>query len=181
MEKKNALDIILNFICAFLFIAAGAATIILCHVNNYSYRGLLLGIILIVVSLIKIIKWLVNKQFKDKHCLTLPLCIASLALGILFLTEKINLATLCFVWGFYEITSSLIEIQMAIVEIKHNKLALIELAIELGTIVFGILLCIKLEHGLTGHLLFMSITLFLVAVMILLETAPQLKRKKENE
>ena len=67
------------------------------------------------------------------------------------------------------------------VEVKHNRLAIIEIAVELATIVFGILLCIKLEEGLTGHLLFMSISLFMIAIMILLEVAPELKRNKEDK
>ena len=181
MEKKNTLDIVLAFISAFFYICGGAMTIVLCAVNNFTYTNMILGIILICVSLIKIARWAMAKQFLNKYNLTFALSLASLVLGIIFLVNKVEIEKLCFVWGFYEITSSLIEIQLAVVEVKHNKLAIIEIAVELATIVFGILLCIKLEEGLTGHLLFMSISLFMIAIMILLEVAPELKKNKEDK
>ena len=184
MNGKKVLDIIFGFLAAFLFIAGGALTIILCGINNFTYANMMLGIILVSVSCIKFAHYFLMARYKDKHNLTLALSIPSLVLGIIFLVNKVDISIMCFVWGFYEITSSCIEIQMAAIEINHNKLAIMEVVIEIATIVFGILLCIKLEHGLTGHLLFLSISLFLYAIMVLLEIAPLLSKKNkeiENE
>ena len=182
MENKKVLNIILSFIAAFLFIAAGALTIIFCSVRNFTYENMMLGIILITVSCVKIINYLFKCGYKNPNNLTLALSTASLVLGIIFLVNKVEITVLCFVWGFYEITSSCVEIYIAANEIKHNRLAIMEVAIEIATIVFGILLCIKLEHGLTGHLLFLTISMFLYAILVLLEIAPELsKKKKENE
>lgn len=181
MSGKKVLDIILGFISAFLFVVGGALTITLCIINGFTYANMMLGIILVTVSCIKVAHYFLTSGYKDKHNLTLALSVPSLALGIIFLVNKVDISIMCFVWGFYELTSSCIEIQMAANEIKHNKIEIMEIVIEIATIVFAILLCIKLDHGLTGHLIFLSISLFLYAIMVILEMAPLLGKKNKEK
>ena len=168
MDKKIT-SLVFGIISAVLFIGAGTTVLVLSLINQFQFTGLILGIILLVVSIIRIIDFIISKKHKDRHNVALLFAIALIVIGILFIAEARELSVLCFGWGVIDIVLSLIEIQFAIPEIKHNKLCILEVAISTGELLFGILLCIKLENALTGHLIYLSISLFLLAVLAILE------------
>ena len=167
--NKKALSLVFGLMSAVLFVIAGVTVLVLCLVHQFQFTGLVLGIILLVVSVIRIIDFMISEKHKDRHNVALLFAIALIVMGILFIAEVRELSMLCFGWGVIDIVLSAIEIQFAVPEIKHNKLCILEVAISCGELLFGILLCIKLESGLTGHLIYLSISLFLLAVLALLE------------
>ena len=167
MDKKS-LRVVFATISAVLYIAAATTIIVLCIINQFVYSELVLGIILITISLIKTIEWLLSGKHKNKYSVSLPFNTVSLILGILFLVGRIDMPILCFGWGILEIICSLIELQFTIPLIKKHKLCILEIFISVVSLIFGILLCIRLQHGLTVHLIYLSISLVLMAISTIL-------------
>lgn len=168
--SNKVTKLVLGLISTLLLLGAGITVLVLSIAHNFQFTGLILGIILLVISIIRMIDWAVSEKHKNRHNVAIIFAIATIVLGILFITEVREISLLCFAWGIIDIVCSLIEIQFAIPEIRHNKLCILKIAVSMGELVFGILLCIELERGLTAHLIYLSISFFLLAILSILET-----------
>jgi hypothetical protein len=79
-----------------------------------------------------------------------------------------------------EIGLGLIELYIDLWAARKDKLAFGEVAIDLGTLTFAVILTIKLAHGLNGHLIFMGASFFLYAILLILEMVRESKKEKEE-
>lgn len=180
MEKKKIFEIILNFVVTGLFLGAGI-TVLLLRGLNPEYDEVLLSTVLFIAGGIKLIIYFINKGFRNPRNITLISSLAMIGLGLVFLLSHRDIEQICFGWGVMEIVLGSIEVHIDLLEIKEDKLAIAELVVNVGTILFGVLLCIKLFEGLTGHLIFLGTSLILLAVIALLKTIRFIKGGNKEE
>ena len=168
MKARNLIDTLLSYTVVLLFIAAGLTSILL---KNFAeqYDGIILGTVLSVAGAARIISYFIRRGFRKANNFDLVSGIAMVALAIVFFIDKFDIQMLCFGWGIMEIVLGLIEIQVVIYEIRTEKIAIVQGLIAVGSIVFGILLCLKLYGGLGGHLIFLGISFFLMAALSLVQ------------
>mgnify|MGYP002515608620 CR=1 FL=1 len=102
--------------------------------------------------------------------------IIAFVIGLIFiLFNEITLDHMFLAIGIFDIVRGLYEIVDASLEIKVNKLEIMEVASAAGDVIFGILLCIKLSEGYKNHLIFMGAALLLVGIKFLLDLIFDLK------
>ena len=164
MKSSRLLQIILNCLIITIFIATGIVVLILRH-NVEVYDNIILGIILFIAGGSRLVIYFLNKGYKYSKDISFISSAIMIGLGFVFLFSKKDIEMLCFGWGIMEIVLGLIEVYIDVLEVKEKKLAWFEMAVNVGTIVFGVLLCIKLSEGLTGHIIFLATTLFLHAII----------------
>ena len=96
--------------------------------------------------------------------------ITAIILGLIFiLCPEIHPDHMFIIMGVFDIARGLYESLEAGLEIRKNKLELIEFIPAIGDIVFGILLIIKLENGYYNHLIFAATALLVVAIKYILD------------
>lgn len=163
MNKKLPLLLIINWFCVLLLIAAGITVIVLRH-RSAQYDEIIIGSVLLVAGFTRIASYFLADIFVDPKNVSPVVGTAMVVLGFITLFGRYELETICFAWGIMELVASGIEIFQKSQHVKHEPLALIEIAIALGTLTFAIILCIKTTNGLTGHLIFLSISLILLGL-----------------
>lgn len=182
MNTKKLFHIILNCLIITIFIGTGIAVLVLRHFANNEYDVVLLGTILIVVGVARAIIYYLNKGYKYPKDITIVSAIIMIGLGIVYLVSKIQIEVLCFGWGIMEIVLGSIETYIDTLEIRERKyIAWFELVVNVATIVFGILLCIHSVEGLTLHIIFLGISLFLYGAIASLKFIGSLKKEKNKK
>ena len=164
MKKLKVLQIVLNSIIFLAFLAVGITIIVLGAAND-AYDEIMLGIILLLAGVSRIAIYFVNHGYRESVNFNLLVGIAFLIFGIIFLVSKYDIEVMCFGWGVLEIFVGAIEIHSSIYTFKQDKLSAFEIFISIGGIVFGILLCIEKAGGLTGHLIYMGVSIILMAIL----------------
>ena len=168
MEKHSLLRSILHWVCVFLFMAAGIAVLILRHLNP-THPTNILGIIVLIAGCVKVaIYWLFYFKRNPRSVLLLS-GLAFIILGIVFLLGDYPYEALCLTWGILDIVLGLVEIFTSIFELKEDKLQIAEILVAAGGIVFGVLLTIELAHGLAAHIIYLGISLILLACILVAE------------
>ena len=180
MKTSTIVQIILNSIIITLFLGSGITVLLLRHFAN-GYDKYLLGTTLIVSGTAKLIIYYLNKGHKNPRNITIISSGVMIALGALFFISNRDMEMLCFGWGVTEIVLGLIEVYIDLLEVKEDKIAILELVVNATTIVFGALLCINLSNGLTVHLIFLGISLILLAIIAFLKLIRKLKGQPEDE
>lgn len=180
MSAKNWFIVIINWICVALFLAAGIVVLILKHNAAEVYDGIILGAVLIVGGSVKILVYLFSKCYKEPIDISAVVGIVMVALGFVFMFSRYDIETLCFGWGILEVIASGIEIHQNALRVKKHRLAIVEIVISVGCLVFAIILCIKNTEALNEHLIFMGISLILLAInqTIAAVTETRSRRKK---
>lgn len=178
MKTKKIIGTILNCLVILLFLGSGLFTIIM-KASNEEYTAIVLGVILIVASAAKIISYFIRQGFKTPTNMTLVCGLSMVILAVIFFLDRFDLEALCFTWGIMEIVLGLIELQVDLFAVRKEKLAWGEVAIDVGTITFGVLLTIHLYEGLDAHLIYMGISLMLYAVLYTLEMIIENKHKED--
>ena len=169
---------IINLICSLLFLAAGITVLVLRHINP-EYDAQLLGTILLVAGFVELLVYASHYVFKDPSNMIVIAGGIKLALGFVFLFASRDMDSLCFAWGVADIVIACTEIFIISREIKHQPMKGFEIAVAIGDLIFGIILCIKLSHGLTGHLIFLGISLILYSIILIGEfTESYAKRRR---
>lgn len=177
MKTSKVLELILNIIVVLLFLGAGITVLLLRRLSE-EYDSILLGTVLIVVGSARGVIYIISKGYKYRRNITFITSLAMIGLGIVFLVSDRDIETLCFGWGMMELILGSIEVYIDVLELKEDKIAIAEMAINLGTIVFAILLCIKMSEGLTGHLIFLGISLILLAALQTFKLIRSLRSKE---
>ena len=180
MKPITIFHIVLNVIIITLFLTSGITVLLLRQFAD-DYNRILLGTTLLVAGIVKFIIYFLNKGYKNPRNITIITSIIMIALGIIFFASKKEVEMLCFGWGVVEIVLGLIEVYIDILEIREDKIAILEMVINTATIVFGVLLCIKLSDGLSVHLIFLGISLILLAVIALLKLIRRLKASQPQK
>lgn len=117
-----------------------------------------------------------HKNFRKFPYLTSA--IIAFVVGIIFIIfDELTLDHMLLTVGIFDIIRGLYETIDASLEIKENKLEILEIISSVGDIVFGILLCIKLSDGYKNHLIFMGVALIIVGIKFLFDLIIDLKKK----
>ena len=168
MKTKQVLQIVLNCLVISIFIGAGITVLVLRQLHP-NYDAVILGSILLVAGGSRGVIYYINRGYKYTRDITIISALVMVAMGLIFLLSGRDLEMLCFGWGIMEIILGSIEVYIDFLEIKETKIAWLELIVNASTIIFGVLLCIKLYEGLTIHIIFLSISLFLLAIIALIK------------
>lgn len=153
---------------AFMFVMAFA--------QGERTNSLVALIVLIFVSLHFLSHYLSRDIFKgSKTHLTITLAITLIA-SIVFLFTGTNIDTICVIWAIIDLIQCVLNIVVAVIEVKRNKLSIIELVVQAANIVIDILLIIELHEGLTLHLTFCGIEILSSVVIMLIELIQEKKR-----
>lgn len=106
----------------------------------------------------------------------------SLTLGLTFLlSNEISVEHMCLIWGIYDICKAIFGIVDATIEVKDNKLEIMEIVASIGHLVFGVLLCVHLSEGITAHLIFMGVAFLIVALKFGIEFIMNLQQELKKE
>jgi len=137
------------------------------------------GTIVLITSIIHVLLYFIEGGYKNNEkSFYLVLGIVGVALGIVILANAtLTITQICFYWGILEIIRGALETKQSILDLKFNKLEVVSLLIAIGNIVLGILLCIKLDHGLTAHLIYLGISFIFAAVKFVLDQIIEKKRE----
>lgn len=168
MKTKKTLEIILNSIVIALFLGAGIFTIIM-EATHEEYSLILLGTILVVAGVVKIISYVIKKGYQNPTTISFVAGVVMAIFSIFFFVGKYGLRELCLAWGVMEIALGLVELQIDLFAVRKEKLALVEVAIDLGSITFGVLLTIHLEEGLDAHLLYLGASYIAYSILYTIE------------
>ena len=106
-----------------------------------------------------------------------------IVLGVMFLNSissdpKYSAEAVCLAWGMSDIALSSIEFIMDGIDYFEDKTKAVEGAIDIGEVIFGIIICIKLVHGINGHIIFMAIAFIAYALLYTMKTLFKLKHKR---
>ena len=176
MKTRSVIHIILNCLIITIFLGTGIAVLLLRHFAD-KYDAILLGTILLITGGSRAVIYYINKGYKYTRDITIISSLIMIGLGLVFLLSGRDMEMLCFGWGVMEIVLGCIEVYIDMLEVKETKVAWLELIVNIATIVFGALLCIKLSAGLTVHIIFIAVSLFLLAIIALTKFLKSLKDK----
>ena len=172
-NKKDLFSTIVYFFSIVFYVVIGVFAIIIAH-QTIPDKTALLSTLIILSSIPHFLIFLTDRS----RISYLIIGFVGVAFGILFLTTEIfSDDQICMIWGVIDICRGLTEIVSIAPHIKHNKIELIEIAISLGDIVIGVLLCIHMSEGLKLHLTYLGIAFLISAV----KDAVQYIVAKKNE
>lgn len=171
MKKSKLLSSILNIFSISIYMIAGIV-IILFFRDGVTFDNQIIGWVLIVTAVIRITRALMEKGTIDERPYELAIPMIHLGFGFVALFAHLPMSDLVLYWGFIEIASSSIEMIMAVRIVRKNVLHILNVLINVVEFVFGILLCVHLEEGITIHLiitgsLFITIALEEIILMVL--------------
>ena len=168
MENKKLIHNILDWVGFSIFLLSGVAILILKFLfpNN---EVNILGAIILIAGFAKLAVYLAVYLKKNPKSVLFIAAIGFIVLGFVYLFSGYDYSLLCFAWGIVDIVLGVVEIFTSAFEIKEDKMQWFEIAIAAGGMVFGILLCIELAHGLNAHIIYLGISLILLAALIAAE------------
>ena len=176
IEKKNLFTNIVYSFSIIFYLVIGVGVLTISHFD-FSERIPLLSALILLSSVPHILIYAANREKKSY----LIIGLVGTAFGILFLsTDLFDADEICMIWGVIDICRGLTEIINLAPTVRKHKIELIEIAISLGDIVVGILLCIHLTHGTKLHLIYLGIAFLITAVKNITEYV-FIKRKEKNE
>ena len=159
---KNKILLIITIIA---YIDIGVLALIFHNADIITSKYFIGGAI-IVSNLPIVLVYLAHEYYREYSKIPyMVFVLGSIVIGVLFiLSNSISLPAMCITWGAFDIARALYEAYDAATEFKGNKFELIEIAVAIGEIVFGILLIIHLSHGIPVHLIYLGISSFLIAI-----------------
>ena len=166
-----------NIVSSLLFLAAGITVLILRHINA-EYNAQLLGAILLVSGFAELLIYAFHYAPREPSNMFVVAGGVKVAFGFIFLFTSRDMDALCFAWGIADILIAVTEIIGISKEVRHHPFKSFEIAIAIGDLVFGIILCIKLSHGLTGHLIFLGISLILYSLILIGEFTEEYAKRR---
>ena len=186
MKTNKIIALISDIIITLTYIVGGIVVIVLNH-HSLESDAKLLGIVIIICATLKLIKFIVNQEYKEGHLLGLGSGIIGLSFGFIFLFSTLDIVHICLLWGLYEIAFGTIDI---VESLKDRRIAPIEIwtgLISVSEIIFGTLLCIHASRGINEHLIYIGITLILTSLGCLARMIyryiiePKKEKKQQNQ
>ena len=175
MEKENKASLVTKIISIVINISFGVFMIVhLCL--NIHYTAQIAALFMVLSGAIKLTYFFLAGEYvnpkKAYEMVTNPTLII---LGFIYMITKANPWAVCITYGIIDIVDGLLGITFRSLEIKHHRLAILEVCLSIGDLVFGILLTFEGIHGLRMHLIFLTITIFAYVLIEILE--PLLDKK----
>ena len=160
MKNGHSLFRKITYSFSILFhIVIGVFAIIVAN-QNIPDKTVLLSVLIILGSVPHLLIY-ISDRLKLSY---LIIGIVGIAFGVLFLTTDIFTDDqICMVWGVIDICRGLTEIVNVVPHIKENKLTFVEIAVSVGDIVIGVLLCIHMLGGIKLHLIYLGIAFLITA------------------
>lgn len=184
---------ILSLLLVAFYLCVGVLTIIIAVAPNIDKTPQMCGLLVVLSSIVHIFLYFINEGYKNKEKgFFLVIGIVAFSLGLIFMlsgieipgkeeeVQALGIAEICLYWGILDIVRSSLEIKDIIPELKENKLNFLELAISIGDIVLGILLCIERGNGIALHLIYLGSAFILTAMKILVQIIIVKKKDKTN-
>lgn len=178
--KNNKHAYIFKSIGYGLYVAAGILIIFFAFILNKEEPFLYGAIPLFIAAGAHILGYFLIHFFTNKKSISIVNGLVFVVLGIFYITQFRDIKSLCIAWAFTDAIFALIEILENSFEVKEDKLKLGEIAISIGEIVFAIILLIKLEHGLKGHIIYLGASLVVLGILMCVGYFLDLKKEEKE-
>ena len=139
-----------------------------------------LGTIMIVSSLIHLSTFSLGGGFKNKlKLIDFTFFVATIGVAILFfVADPISVHTKCIIWGAFDIARNIAHLVSSSIEVRENKLEIMEMVAAINEIVFSILLIFEQMEGVTTHLIVMGCAYTTFASKFLIDYLQERKQKE---
>ena len=161
-----------NTIIAIYYFALAVTLEVLLICRVIEHPNWYLGLVLALSSFPEIVLYFLDHEYRHKICAgTILLAVISTVCGILFsFLPNVNPETICIFWGILDILRGVNQVFLSSLEVKNHKLAFAKMAINILTIVVGILLCIHLKNGIRFHLIMLGVSIILLGAYEIVQT-----------
>ena len=176
MNAKRIIDSVLNWIAVAAFLGAGIAVLIMRGTAG-EYTKQLCGTMLIIMGCGRLIVYLACFARTKPDNPNIISGLAMLTMGIVFLFTPYDIEMLCFGWGVMDIVLGAVEALSSAMLVRVSKLEIIDILCAAGGIAFGIILCIKLYEGLTGHIIFLGASFIVLGLALAVHNILHLVRR----
>ena len=165
MKKSN-----LVFVTIESIINIGFLIFMIIHLAmNVTYTAQLAALFMILSGAIKLVNFFLNRDFEGPELREIFTDGTLIILGFIYMITKTNATVICISYGIIDIVDGSIGTGAGMFYLRHNKLTIIDTALCVGDITFGIILCFKLLAGLKGHLIFLTVTVAVYIIYSVLE------------
>lgn len=162
--KKILTPLFIGKIIIFLFGIFSIVAAFVAKNQNY-FDHIILGTILMVSTLFELLETTIYKSKNLIHWLKICLEIIALFIAIFYFFPAVcdlNIKVLIIFWGFFDITTSILELLHLVLNTKEKRPSCyILIASSIIRLIFGIILIIKIEKGLFIHLIVVGIILMI--------------------
>lgn len=176
MNGKRLIDNILNWLSVAAFLGCGIAVLIMRALAE-GYDKTLCGTLLIIMGAARLIVYVANYVRTKPDNPNIISGLSMLAMGIVFIFTPYDIEMLCFAWGVMDIILGAVEALSSAMLVRVSKLEIIDILCAAGGIAFGIILCIKLYEGLTGHIIFLGASFIVLGFALAVHNILHLVRR----
>ena len=163
MYKSKEFTRVLTIISILFHLLVGIIVFIIAF-QQFEVTPLILGLLIAVGSLPHIMLFARDVR---KHSFLVIGLVALIFAIIAMASDLFSVNQVCVIWGAIDIARGVTEIIDSAPKIRKEKLELIEIAVSLGDIVIGILLCLHMEEGLQLHLIYFGIAFVIISIRYL--------------
>jgi len=186
MSKLQKLFTVLEFVSNFILLAAGVFILVFKQVSTINeYQTV--AIILFVGGGAKLVLYSTYSFYKGTFreitsivSGALKIVLACMFLNAISANPKYTAEMICLGWGLSDIALSTVEFIMDALDYFEDKTKAVEGCIDIGEVIFGILICIELVHGINGHVIFMAVAFIAYSLLYTMKTIYKLKVKREE-
>ena len=176
-RTKGLLTNIVYSFSVIFYLVIGIGVFTISH-YDFSDKTVLLSVLIMLSSVPHLLIFIANRQKKSY----LIIGLVGIAFGILFMATDIFTADeICMIWGVIDICRGTTEIINVAPTVMKNKVEFVEIAISVGDIVIGVLLCIHMADGLQLHLIYLGIAFIITAIKTVAEFFAERYRDTHHE
>ncbi len=168
--NRGILVRVINFI-AFALGLASVGLFLFFAFGPFETNNIYLGLIMLSTAIPHLVIFLVGRCFKDAFKIVdFVFMIISVVLGVVFIfAPAIPVEIMVLIWASFDIIRGIYHAFNSVVELKHNKLEIIELACDATEIIFSIILIFEKTEGITMHLVVMASTTIVLIVKFIID------------
>lgn len=165
METKSRFFKIVEYISIAFHIIAGVVVFIFA-LQEFEIKPIILELLILLGCAPHFLLFISNYRRPIYLIIGLvPFVISIVAMA----TNCFDVDQICVIWGAIDICRGITEIYDSAPKLRKNKMELIDIAVSLGDIVIGVLLCIHVSHGLKLHLIYFAIAFLIIAIKNIVE------------
>lgn len=161
--KNKRLPIDISMIILFFFASLG---MLLFGVIPGQYNNVIIAGVILLSAIPHVVIFMLGNRFKDPLKVTdFVFIFVSILIGIIFSqVNKAPLKAIIVVWCIYDLLRATYHLFDSIIEIRYNKLEIIEMIADGIELLFVILLMIFGEQFISVRLILTSVSLFIIGV-----------------
>ena len=173
MRRRSFLRYALELIVILGYLVLGVTifTLIMQKDPPFAFDKIFIGSLVSAVGVLEFTDFITWKySIKIKNIQYFVGSMIAVALGIVFMTMKINAKTICYLWGAFSIFFSLIKISTGSISLFYQPLiSSVRIVLAITRIVFSILLLARTLDALSPFILCIGISLVVEAVILFVE------------